>query len=309
MTEATPTSPRSLLHVTGLRGRGIEALTKILQALGSGAPRDAGLPVAPAEEYGVAAWAQELHDDLARRYGLVPAEARPDSLLTAAHANYDNEAHRQLDAWLAGEFEVRNDIVVADPWFPWLAPLWQVAADRAGAVEAVVIVVDHPAVHVAQGTFGEETYPDVALAAEWINTMLAIELATRRHRRSLVSFADLVADWTLTVKTLGDDLGVTAIQEAQPGQLIRASERAPQPGTKASAPGSWERLAVPSELRELADATYDGLLGLVRSDDDSSRATLDTLRQRFADRYELAAATARSSIEDGLKQGRRGAPR
>lgn len=304
-----PTTPtRSLLHVTGLRGRGVDTLIRILRALGAGGPK-----LEPDEEaaasVGPQAWARELHDDLARRYGLVPAEARPDSFLTATHASYDTDAHRRLDEWLATAYARKDHVVVADPWFPWLAPLWQVAVARAGAAEKVAIVVDHPAVHVAQGTFGEQSYPDVALAAEWINTQLALERATRRHRRRVIDHADIAADWTLAVKTLGDDLDLAVVREAQPGALLRASERAPQPGSPTAAPGAWGDLAVPADLREIADATYAALVTLCRTDDNATRAQLDELRERFADRYELAAATARSSVEDGLKQGRRGAPR
>lgn len=311
MTELSASgAQRGLVFVTGLRGRGVDAMTEVLRALGARRTPAPDLPDSLTdlpEETGPTAWARELHAELAGRYGLRHPESRPESLLAGAHASYDNQAHRALDTWLARAFEEDTEVVVDDPWFPWLVPLWLVAAERADAEVRVVVVVDDPAEHAAREASADDAYPEVALVAEWINTMLILERATRDVPRAFVAHADVVADWTLTLKTLGDGLDIGFVKEAGPGQMIRASESAP---TRAETPRDWSELAVPADLARTAQAAKDVLLQLVADEaDPAARRTADELRAAFTDRYDLAAATARSSIVDGLKTGRRGAKR
>ncbi|QYJ03277.1 hypothetical protein KUV85_13165 [Nocardioides panacisoli] len=303
----TPPTPRQLVFVTGLRGRAVDATVEVLRGLGGRPSPAPDPPEGLVDSVGPAAWARELHDGLARRYGLRRPETRPDSLLAGAHASYDNEAHRALDRWLRTAFDEADEVVVDDPWFPWLVSLWQVAAGRAGAAIRIVVVVDDPAEHAAAEAAADDAYPEVALAAEWTNTMLTLERATRDEQRCFVSYADLVADWTLTVKNLGDALDLAFVQQAAPGQMIRASEAAP---TRPETPRDWSDLAVPADIAGMADATRATLLRLAADRHDAEAlAEADRLRARFTERHDLAAATVRSSIIDGVKMGRRGATR
>lgn len=240
-------------------GPGSSTVAGALQALGVRAPEPE--------------WVARLHADLLDRSDVALHDGRPAAWLEAGKVAALDGPRERLETWLRRQLEESPELVVADPGLPWFLGLWQWAALRCEATVVPVLVV------------GAEPEPgdDTERTAARVNAMLHTERATRDTARHLVPYAALRADWTVPVAEL--DLDAVRSATAQDQRAVHDFMRADRP----IATASWDDLAVPARLRDLAAATQRAL-----ADDD--RPALDALRAAYLDLYEEAESISQSSV-------------
>jgi GT2 family glycosyltransferase/tetratricopeptide (TPR) repeat protein len=106
-----------------------------------------------------------------------------------------------------------SGMVVKDPRLSRLMPFWREALAHHDMTVHCLIVCRHP-LDVAQSLYARDRVPlDQALAL-WLAYMLEAEAGTREMNRVLVHYEDLLADWAMTLETIGRnnaDMDVAAI--------------------------------------------------------------------------------------------------
>lgn len=292
-----PTS-RCVVAVVGSDGDDAALLSGVLAHLGLRAPGPEVVRSADQRPgFGGPRWVADFHARLTGRANVQPADARPGAFFDAGRAGM-NEAHRrELTTWLAGELAENDLLVVKDDRVLWFLAAWRVAALRTGADLATVTVLRHPAAVVADAhTPAAGRAGDIARLGTWLNEHLAGERATRGSRRGFVQYDDLVVDWTSSVVQLGERLGIEQIGLAGLHKIrdvhLFLPPSAPSPRA------AWDRLAVPDDLRALAERAWEALTRLAEpgGDDPAAHEQLDAVRRDYAATYADAEALAGSAI-------------
>ena len=130
-------------------------------------------------------------------------------------------------------------------------------------------------------------------------------MATRDTERAFVRYADLLDDWTVPVFELGERLRYDARAQRASAQDLRKVHSFIDP-TLRRVQLTWDDVVVPARLREIAQASWVALDRLADKDGDTPevRATLDELRQAYADYYTeaelLTQSTAASARQEGV---------
>ena len=86
--------------------------------------------------------------------------------------------------------------------------------------------------------------------------MLHTERATREGARAFVRYDDLLTDWTIPVFRLGQELDLEAVKAAS-ANGIRKVHQFMDPDLK-RVQTTWDDVAVPARLREIAEETWRG---------------------------------------------------
>lgn len=246
---------------------------RIVLVVGSGSSTAAGALAAlgvcrPDPEF-----VARLHTDLLHRSDVAVDDGRPGAWLETGRIGLEEAPRTRLETWLRRQLESSPELVVADPGLAWFLGLWQWAALRCDAAVVHVVVV------------GAEPEPGdgIERTAARVNAMLHIERATRGSVRHFVRYADLRADWTVPLAVL--ELDAVRSATAQDQRAVHDFMRADPPIVTAS----WDELALPARLREIAEATARHLA-------DGSETELDELRAAYLDLYEEAESITQSSV-------------
>ena len=133
--------------------------------------------------------------------------------------------------------------------------------------------------------------------------MLHTERATREGTRAFVQYDDLLTDWTVPVFRLGQELDLEAVKAAT-ANSIRAVHQFIDPELK-RVQTTWDDIAVPARLRDLAEETWRGLSKLAEPGGDTPdvHALLDEVREAYVAFYDEAEAVAQSSVLAARREG------
>jgi hypothetical protein len=290
-------SGRRIIFVAGSGRSGTSVITGILERAGYHVPQ----PTVTADStnptgFGEPLWVVELHTRLLRQAQVWPSDARPAAWLTCGQIGQRPAVLSEVVGWLETNFEAAARVVVKDPRLGWFLPMWEQAAIEVGAVPAVITMLRHPAEVVSskRSAYGEKPSPTSRTAA-WINQMLYIERATRDMSRALVSYDQILNDWTTIVPALGTRLDQPAIRELSARQMAAIHELV-DPGLRTKL-ASWDGLGVTAAVRDLAEESYAALLDLSNKPADiSTLARLDDCRRAYTQLYNESEAIAYSSV-------------
>lgn len=294
---------RHLLLVVGSGRSGTSVLSTVLQHLGYHVPQPEVMadPTNP-KGFGEPQWVVDFHTELLRRARVHTTDARPAAWFKAARVGLEDRVRRQVEDFLASEFDHAQHVLIKDPRLLWFIPLWESAAVSLGASTGFVTMLRYPADVVKSKDEWYGTTGATALTAGWVNTMLHTERATRARRRAFVLFDDLLADWSGVVGAIDAAVGLPPIHEAGSRELARADQLV-DPNLRRSQ-GTWDALGVPSSLRDLAERAWKTLLTLsIGSAEPATAAELDALREEYSNFYGAAEAICESSILAARREG------
>lgn len=283
---------KQLVLVVGVGRSGTSLFAGIMGQLGFRIPQ----PEVTADDtnpkgFGEPKWVVDFHSRIMRRKRVTVFDARPKAWELTAAASAEPEVQRDLRAWLKGELEGAEDVVVVkDPRIGWFLPLWTGAARDLGVPTSFVTMLRHPAQILTSAKKSYGTWQtDASRAAAWINVMLETERATRGAQRAFVPYADLLDDWAAELRRAGALLGVEA---------LAGLDRAAHPGVDEFVDPSlfrnrtgWEGLEVPQRVVDLAEEVWALL-----QDADANAAALDAARSRYDELYGEAEAISHSSV-------------
>jgi hypothetical protein len=260
-------------------------------------------------------WVVDFHRPLMRRRRVRLWDSRPSAWKLTAMAADDTKAIDDLKSWLAVQFVGTERVVIKDPRIAWFLPLWRRCADEIGVETSFALVGRHPpeVVTSARRWYGTKQ-SDASRTAAWLNVMLHTEAATRDGRRAITRYDKLIVDWPGEIARVGQALDLPA---------LAGVERAAHPEIEAfvdptlnRSAVSWDKLAVPDDLRALADDAWAQLSRLAERDGEDEKvwAALDATRSAYVQLYREAEALTYSSLTAAapLKRrrlGRRGRQR
>jgi hypothetical protein len=303
-------SSRRVVLVAGSGRSGTSALAGALQTLGMHVPA----PEVPADERGSrglaeSQWVVDLHTELLQRVNVATDDARPSAWFETGKWAANGMLRTRVVDWLGPQFDVRPnpevdvepELVLKDPRLAWFLGLWRAAALRVDAEAAYLT----PLRHVAE-VVGTRDRP-AARTAAWVNLMLHTERGTRGAPRAFVRYDDLLADWTIPLFRVGQQLGLRAVTEASANSMRKVHQFVDPDLHRAR--HTWTDLAVPARLREIAEESWLALSGLADEggDTDARHAALDGLRDAYVELYGesegIAAATADAARREGAGPG------
>lgn len=301
-----PGGGRSLLLVAGSGRSGTSLIAGLAGRLGFYIP----LPEVKADGsnprgFGEPRWAVDFHNELLALQNVAPEDGRP-SAWTAAEKVAGRERPRgRLREWLEEQFSHRDRVVVKDPRLAWFLELYLRTAEEIGAGVSVVTMLRHPAESISsrEMAYGRTTSA-LTRTAGWLNMMLGTEERTRALPRAFIRYDDLLSDWQYALAAAERRLAVPLTGSAPEDQLRHAGDLV-DASLRRAAP-DWSVLALPGDVQALAQATYAALDRLAGAEQpEETLASLDQLRDRYAQHYENAESFARSSIRAARVQERR----
>ncbi len=299
--DTSPSSPHRhparLLLVTGSGRSGTSTVAGALKRLGLRIPQ----PEIPADEnnprgYYEPRWVIDFHKRLLNPIPVRTIDSRPDAGELAAAA-VTSQDRADLRAWLSDQVtQGPADFVVKDPRSFWVHGLWAETAAEVGVELSSLTMLRHPAQVVrsrdsAYLTDKNERFRrerETTNVAAWVNAALETERVTRGHRRTFVPYPDLVGDWRAALTRAGDQLSLDLGDVSAPHPVDDFVDSS----LNRSAP-QWEGLAVPPELVEMAERTWQALQRLVVvPSDPEAIGNLGLLRAEYDAMYETASAVA-----------------
>jgi glycosyltransferase involved in cell wall biosynthesis len=194
------------LVVLGMHRAGTSAVAGVLSALGV----DFGQRLVPAapDNNETGFWEHRdvvaVHERLLGQLGSSWHDLRPlpPAWIRSAAAQ---EAQADLVHILKRDFRSSAVWGVKDPRICRLLPLWSHVFARLQARSRFVIVWRHPA-DTAASLARRDGFSTARGLALWLTHMLAAEGATRRLRRAVVSYEDLLSDWRRSITAAGERL-------------------------------------------------------------------------------------------------------
>jgi hypothetical protein len=306
---------RQVVFVVGSGRSGTSTMAGALKTLGMHVPQ----PEVPADAtnpkgFGEPQWVVDFHAELLKRCHVQVSDARPSAWFEAGKVAGFEPVRERLHLWLEEQLATGGaELVVKDPRLAWFAGLWRSAALRSEATPSYVTMLRPPAEVVGSkqkyyaGSGSGGTSGEIARTAAWVNMMLHTERATRGSQRVFVRYADLLDDWTIPLFDVGRRFGLVSLQEANANH-VRAVHAFIDPGLR-RVQTTWDDVAVPARLRDLAQDTWDqldllaGAPGGPDGDLPAVHDRLDALRTDYAELYAEAEAIAQSSTLAAHREG------
>ncbi len=198
----TVAAHRTCIVVLGMHRSGTSALTRVLSILGAALPRHVMSP-GPGNEPGH--WEPQklvdFHDEVLSELNSAWHDWAPlgVSRLTV-------QRRKQIKTRIA---EIINDeygsaalMVVKDPRICRFAPLFLEALTDAGIMPECILVFRNP-LEVAQSLACRDGMPPGEASLLWLRHVLDAEAATRRNRRAILFYGDLLMDWRGELRRIG----------------------------------------------------------------------------------------------------------
>jgi hypothetical protein len=288
---------KHLVLVVGVGRSGTSLLSGILGQLGFHIPQ----PEVQADEtnprgFGEPRWAVDFHSRLLAERRVTLNDSRPAAWEQMAEAA--RQARPELLAWLRGELEQADELVVKDPRTVWFLDAWRSCADELGARASFVTMLRHPAEIVASArrSYGPGL-TEAGRTAAWINITLQTEHTTRDAPRVFLRYDDLLADWVPEIRRLGAALEVPRLAGVDRVPEVDAFVDPALHRNRTT----WADLDVPAGVRDLAESVW----AQIQAQD---RAGLDASRAAYAALYGDAEAIAQCSIMAARPIRRKAAP-
>ncbi|MEG3614541.1 hypothetical protein [Isoptericola haloaureus] len=305
-------SKRRIVFVAGSGRSGTSTLSGILKELGMRVP----VPEVTPDEtnpkgFGESQWVVDLHNRLLRQANVQVSDARPQAWFEAGRLATNDNLRHEISTWLDRQFGDADELVVKDPRLSWFLGLWRVAAMRSGTEATFATMLRPPTEVIGSKAKYYGRRGTVDGIAAWVNMMLHTERATRGSKRVFVRYHDLLDDWTVPVNGLGEIFDIQAVKTATPSSILRVHEFVDPNLRRVQI--TWDSLSVPRQLQALAQDTWEQLNKLADPDGDNEKthAELDVLLDEYTAFYEdseaIAASTALASLNQGRREGRRGA--
>lgn len=299
-------SNRRVVFVVGSGRSGTSTMSGTLQTLGMHVPQpevvaDSSNP----KGFGEPQWVVDLHQELLARSGVQVSDARPRAWLQAGKLSADHATRERVSEWLESQFaEGGDELVIKDPRAAWFIGLWGACADRCDATSSYVTMLRPPTEVIGskQKYYAQRT-GDVTRTAAWVNMMLHTERATRGQSRRFVRYADLLTDWTQPVFALGEAFDLQAVKTAMAVDIAQVHKFIDPSLRRVTL--TWDDVAVPATLRDLAEETWQTLDGLADDGGDTPAAheRSDQLRVAYDEMYADAAAFAHSTTLAARRDG------
>jgi hypothetical protein len=289
---------KHLVLVVGVGRSGTSLLSGILGQLGFHIPQ----PEVQADDtnprgFGEPRWVVDFHSRVLAEQRVTLNDSRPAAWTKMADAA--PAVHDELHAWLKGQLEEADDIVVKDPRTVWFLPLWTQCANELGARTSFVTMLRHPAEIVASArkSYGPGL-TEAGRAAAWINVTLQTEHSTRGAQRAFARYDDLLADWMPEIRRIGAQLDAPA---------LAAVDRVPEVDafvdpTLHRNRTTWDELDVPAPVRDLAEEVW----AHVQAQDEPA---LDADREAYRRLYGEAEAIAQCSVMAARATPKKAKPR
>jgi len=233
-------------------------------------------------------------------------DARPAAFEALAAVAEDPAVRGELSAWLGGQLDVADALVVKDPRTVWFLPLWRRCVEERGLPTSYLTMLRHPAEIVASArrSYGPGL-TTAGRASAWLNVILETEHATRGTRRAFVRYEDLLADWVPEVRRTGSLIdspllaGVDRDAHPQVDEFVDPSLHRSRVG--------WDELGVPARVSEMGESVWERMqaLALPGGDGEAARPALDAARADYLALYAEAEAIAQSSVMAARSRGRR----
>jgi hypothetical protein len=289
---------KQLVLVVGTGRSGTSLLTGILAQLGFHVPQ----PEVEADDtnprgFSEPRWAVDFHTRMLQQRRVTVNDSRPAAFEKTNAVSDDDELRAELSAWLAGQLEQDDAVVVKDPRTGWFLPLWTQCATELGTAPRFITMLRHPAEIIASARKSYGTWqPPASRAAAWINMTLDTEHATRGSRRAFVRYEDLMDDWRRETGRVGRLLELPALSDPKPEQAA-AVDGFVDPTLHRNRVG-WEEYDIPESVRDLAEQVWQELQPLADPGGDTPElhARLDRARAEYAELYAQAEAIAHSSV-------------
>jgi hypothetical protein len=311
--EATPTPlsetipvDRRVVFVVGSGRSGTSTMAGALRTLGMHVPQ----PEVAADEtnpkgFGESQWIVDFHDELLKRCNVQVSDARPSAWFEAGKLAALEPLRDRLHEWLEQQFAAGGpELVVKDPRLAWFLGLWRAAALRCDAASAYVTML-RPVTEVvgSKQRYYAAKAGEVQRTAAWVNMMLHTERSTRGSARRFVRYHDMLRDWTVPVFGIGEAFGIDAVKSATANDVRRVHQFVDP--TLRRVQLTWDDIAVPARLREIAEETWRHLDRLPDEDGDTPAVheALDQLRAAYAELYAEAEAISQSTALAARREG------
>ncbi|KHL19277.1 hypothetical protein CLV56_2391 [Mumia flava] len=304
-----PDSDRRLVLVAGAGRSGTSTISGTLNRLGLHVPlpalkANASNPKGFYESW----WPVRFHQSLMRRARIETVDGRPEAAERVRAVVTDEDRERLAD-WLGALFAEQEHVVVKDPraaWAPWL---WTEVADEVGIPIGFVTMVRHPAEVVgSRTTYYQEregievdTFVPVNLCG-WINANLLMERHTRGRDRVVVRYESLIEDWRAETRRISTALDLGLERGVDDPSVAADVDGFIDPGLRRHQ-SHWDGLAVPPDLRDVADDVYAGMLA-VESDPAGSADGLDRARTAYETLYRDATSIAFDATRAAVAEAR-----
>jgi hypothetical protein len=198
---------RKALLVLGMHRSGTSALTGLLVQLGAHGPKSL---MPPNSDNPLGYWESaaffEFHERLLRAAGSswdawTPLDA--EFFDSSAAAGIADECQRLLEQ----EFGSGSLFVVKDPRICRFVPFW-LRSLEAAHIEAVAILTLRAPADVASSLMAREGLDREQSLLIWLRHVLDAEFETRRIRRSVVRYRDVLENWKAVKDRISDDTGI-----------------------------------------------------------------------------------------------------
>jgi hypothetical protein len=250
--------------------------------------------------YGEPRWAVDFHQRWLDLLEVSKEDARPRAIAKTERLATRPKPRRELQNWLAAEFELADRVVIKDPRLTWFTGLYRDAAAALDARFGVVTMLRHPVETTrSRETAYGDSLTDISRMTAWVNMMLSVELATRSMPRALIRYDDLVDDWRAALASADDVLGPDLVGGASDEQRVAADDLVDAGLRRSTA--TWDEYDLPAELRQLAQATHASLDLLAAgqsatgAEREQALKSLDEVRAAYAVYYSHCEQVARTS--------------
>lgn len=301
-----------LLLVTGSGRSGTSSVAGALKRLGLHVPQ----PEVPADEknprgYYEPEWVTEFHKRVLNPVPVRTIDTRPTAGAIAAEAGSRPEVEAELREWLGGQLDAEQ-ILVKDPRAFWILPVWIRVAAELGVEVSTLTMLRHPTevVRSRDSAYLTEQTPtfrrqrETANIAAWVNAAFETERATRSLDRAFVRYADLLADWRTALHRAGRQAGVTYNADLRTAAPHDVDDFLDSKLNRSAI--TWDDIAVPAQLRDLAERTWEAMNTLV--DEPSSAdaiVALSGLQEEYVELFDFSEAIAMDATTARVAAGRR----
>jgi hypothetical protein len=225
----TGDSRKKSILILGMHRSGTSALTRVVNLLGAEVGADL-LPAAADNPSGF--WEHRgivsIHDQLLRSFGRSwhDLRAMPQGWLESAAADM---AREQLTALLTTEFADTALWAVKDPRLCRLLPLWHRVLAELHVEAHAVLVLRHPD-EVSASLLARDGIAVEYTRLSWLQHMAEAELGSRGFSRSVISYDNLLLDWSSCMKRLSEDMLMewpvpTELASAEVSKFLNAGAR------------------------------------------------------------------------------------
>jgi hypothetical protein len=293
--------PVRLVVVTGSGRSGTSTVAGTLKRLGLHVPQ----PEIPADEtnprgFYEPEWVVAFHKRLLNAIPVRTNDARPTAAEQVKEVSGGPEVREELRDWLAeqvAEVGPGGQLVVKDPRAFWAHQLWSAAAAELGVELSFLTMLRHPA-EVAQSRdthyLSKQTdyfrrQRQTANIAGWVNAAFETELATRGHKRTVVRYTDLMADWRDAMIRVADQLDISYNADLSTRDHHDVDDFIDPKLHRQRV--LWDDVDTSAELLDIAESSWQALNTLVDAPDDADAiALLEQLHPRYAALHEYAEA-------------------